>query len=113
MSDLSAALCAIAGRLNCNFILRDQPIEFEKVFSEVGLLPSIMKRADQLSNFCLGYGLGATYEDTPGTLGGLRVAFDDKTSQALRLLCVTDVLVELMHLAPSRDKTPLDDLLFD
>lgn len=103
----------IAKLLRCNFTLRDQPIDMEKVFSETGLLPSIMRRADQLSSFCLGYGLGVSFEDVQGTTLGVKVKFDEATPNSLRLLCVTDILIELIQAAPSRDITPLDDLMYD
>lgn len=103
----------IARVLRCNFTLRDQPIAIEQVFTETGLLPAILRRADQLCSFCLGYGLGVSFEESQGAMLGVRVKFDDATPNSLRLLCVADVLIELMQHAPSRDVTPLDDLMYD
>lgn len=103
----------VAKLLKCNFTLRDQPIAIDQVFTDIGLLPSIMRRADQLSSFCLGYGLGVSFEETQGAMLGVRVKFDEATPNSLRLLCATDVLIELIQSAPSRDITPLDDLMYD
>lgn len=104
---------SITKLLKCNFALRDQPISFEQAFSEAGLLPSIMRRADQLSSFCLGYGLGVSFEETQEGMLGVRVKFDEVTPTSLRLLCATDVLIELIQAAPSREIIPLDDLMYD
>ncbi len=103
----------IAKVLRCNFVLREQPISIEQVFTETGLLPAIMRRADQLCSFCLGYGLGVSFEDSQGAMLGVRVKFDEVTPNSLRLLCAADVLIELIQHAPSREITPLDDLMYD
>ncbi len=111
--NIVSQIISIAKVLRCNFTLREQPISHEQVFSEKGLLPAIIRRADQLSSFCLGYGLGVSFEETQGAMLGVRVKFDDATPNSLRLLCATDVLIELMQHAPSHDITPLDDLMYD
>lgn len=113
MEKIVEQFCAVAKLLRCNFTVRDQPIAIEQALSETGLLPAIVRRADQLSSFCLGYGLGASFEDTQGTMLGVKVKFDEATPNSLRLLCLTDVLIELIQQAPSRDVTPLDDLMYD
>lgn len=110
---ISEQIGLIAKVLRCNFVLRDQPISIEQVFAETGLLPAIMRRADQLCSFCLGYGLGVSFEDTQGAMLGVRVKFDEVTPNSLRLLCAADVLIELIQHAPSREITPLDDLMYD
>lgn len=110
---IQKSLAMIAATLNAKFYLNDRFVSFDEVFSETGLLPAITKRADQLCSLCLGYGLGATYEDVEGALLGNRVIFDDVTPNALRLLCITDVLSELIQGGPSKDYTPLDELMYD
>ena len=113
MSEINQDIEAIAKVLRCNFTLREQPISAEQVFGDGGLLPAIMRRADQLCSFCLGYGLGVTFEETQGTMLGVKVKFDDATPNSLRLICAADVIIELMQNSPSRDVTPLDDLMYD
>lgn len=113
MADIVQQIAAIARALRCNFTLRDQAISIEQAFAETGLLPAIIRRADQLSSFCLGYGLGVSFEETQGAMLGVKVKFDDATPNSLRLLCVADVIIELMQQAPNRDITPLDDLMYD
>lgn len=112
-NNLIPQICSIARVLRCNFTLREQPIPIEHVLSEAGLLPAIMRRADQLCSFCLGYGLGVSFEESQGAMLGVRVKFDDATPNSLRLLCTADVIIELMQHAPTRDVTPLDDLMYD
>lgn len=111
--DLSKSLGVIAASMNAKFYLNDRFVSFDEVFSDVGLLPAIAKRADQLCSLCLGYGLGTTYDEAEGALLGTRVVFDDVTPNVLRLLCMTDVINELIQGGPSRDYTPLDELMYD
>jgi len=110
---LQRNLGIIANRLHANFTLHDQPIESKNVFSDVGLLPAMARRADQLCSLCLGYGIGVTFEEAEGTTLGVKAIFDDVTPETLRLLCITDVVNELIQSAPSTDVTPLDELLYD
>ncbi|MFI4918680.1 MAG: type IV secretion IcmS family protein [Legionellales bacterium] len=111
--DISKCMSIIAASMNAKFYLNDIFVSSEEVFSDVGLLPAIAKRADQLCSLCLGYGLGATFDEAEGALLGTRVLFDEVTPNVLRLLCMTDVLNELIQGGPSRDYTPLDELMYD
>ncbi len=111
--DISKCMMAIAASLNAKFYLNDRFVGYEEVFSDTGLLPAIAKRADQLCSLCLGYGLGATFDETEGALLGIRVVFDEVTPNVLRLLCMTDVVNELIQGGPSRDYTPMDELMYD
>lgn len=106
-------LSAVAKAMGCQYTVRGEPIPHEKVFSPLGLLPSIMRRADQLCSFCMGYGLGLTFERSENAMLGAVVQFDTTTPNALRLLCATDVLYEFMQQASSQDSIPLDDLMLD
>ncbi len=111
--DITKCMVLIASKLSAKFMLNNHPIKYEDVFSPTGLLPAMVRRADQLSSLCLGYGLGASFEDAEGALLGTRVLFDEVTPNALRLLCLTDVVNELIQGAPSTDNTPLDELMYD
>lgn len=110
---LEKKLTAMAKRMNVNFSLKGSIVSHKEIFSDAGLLPGLTKRADQLAQLCLGYGLGATYEDVEGSLLGVKVIFDEFTPEALRLLCVLDVLNELVKSSPTKDEIPLDELLYD
>ena len=111
--ELHEEVILIAKVLRCNFTLRDQPISIKEVCSATGLLPAIVRRADQLCSFCLGYGLGASFDEVSGGLLAVKVTFDDATPNSLRLICITDVIIELMQNAPTRESTPLDALMYD
>ena len=111
--DICKSLSLIASRMNAKFYLNDRFMSYDEVFSETGLLPAIARRADQLCSLCLGYGLGVTFNDAENALLGTSVVFDEVTPNSLRLLCMTDVINELIHGGPSRDYTPLDELMYD
>lgn len=111
--DLSRQLAAVAEAMGCRYLVKGEVIPFEKVFSQTGLLPAILRRADQLCSFCLGYGLGLTFERSDGAMLGVVVQLDAITPNILRLVCATDVLYEFMQQAPSPDSISLDDLLLD
>lgn len=106
-------MALIAARMNAKFYLNDRFVSYEEVFSATGLLPALARRADQLCSLCLGYGLGVTFNDSEGALLGTQVVFDEVTPTTLRLLCITDVVNELIQGGPSKDYTPLDELMYD
>ncbi len=110
---ISTSMSIIASTMNAKFYLNDRFVSFEEVFSEKGLLPALTKRADQLCSLCLGYGLGANYSEAEEALLGIQVLFDEVTPNVLRLLCITDVISELIQGGPSKDYTPLDELMYD
>tara|TARA_Y100000588_G_scaffold268631_1_gene283876 strand:- start:452 stop:796 length:345 start_codon:yes stop_codon:yes gene_type:complete len=111
--DISKSMAMIAASMNAKFYLNDRFVSFEEVFSPTGLLPAIARRADQLCALCLGYGLGLSFSEEENTLLGSRVNFDEVTPNVLRLLCITDVMNDLIQGGPSRDYTPLDELMYD
>ena len=112
-TNISQQLASIAMTLGANFSLHSGPISYNDVFSETGLLPAIARRADQLCSLCLGYGIGVTFEEAPGTVLGVKVVFDDVTPNILRFLCITDVLSELIYMGPKQGAIPLDELMYD
>jgi intracellular multiplication protein IcmS len=111
--DLTKKLCAIAKKMNANFTFNDRPMTYQEVFAETGLLPALARRADQLCSLCLGYGIGVSFDEAEKSMLGVKVSFDDVTPNILRLLCIADVISELMNSASSRDRTPLDELMYD
>lgn len=111
--DISEKMVKIAHTLNAHFSLNGRPLTTEQVFAANGLLPAMARRADQLAMLCLGYGIGAAFEDAEGAMLGTKVIFDEMTPNVLRLLCLTDVLKELMLGTPPGQLTPLDQLMYD
>ncbi|MGE3919586.1 MAG: type IV secretion IcmS family protein [Gammaproteobacteria bacterium] len=110
---IEANLISVAKALKASFTLNDRPITYEEVFKDTGLLPAIARRADQLCSLCLGYGIGITFDEAEQSVLGVRVSFDDVTPNILRLMCITDVICELVNSAPTKDVTPLDELMYD
>lgn len=111
--NLANKLTAMSKQIGATFTLKGRPISPGEMFSDTGLLPGLSKRADQLASLCLGYGLGATYEDVEKSLLGVKVKFDEFTPDALRLFCILDVLYELIKMSSSSDVVPLDELMYD
>jgi intracellular multiplication protein IcmS len=109
--DLSFLLGQISKQMSAKYFLLDRMISYEEVFSVTGLLPGLVKRADQLCSLCMGYGLGVSYKDTEQGLLGAEVVFDDVTPLSLRLIFIVDVLYELINSSPTMDFTPMDELL--
>ena len=106
-------MAVIAKQIGVRFTLKSKPLSHDEVFSETGLLPGLAKRADQLASLCLGYGIGVSYEDEEKSLLGKKVKFDEFTPDAIRLMCITDVLFELIKTSPTKDVTSLDELMYD
>lgn len=111
--DISSQMIKAARLLNAQFSLNGRPMTMEEVFAESGLLPGIARRADQLSSLCLGYGIGVTFEESEGSMLGVKVIFDEITPNTLRVLCMLDVLTELMKGTPRGEMTSLDQLMYD
>jgi intracellular multiplication protein IcmS len=103
----------MADLLGCKFELFGKPITAEKVFAEDGLLPSFAKRAESLSTFVLNKTLGVSYQKITGSVAGIKVSFDDSIPNSYRMLCMLDVLIELIHQSPSPKNIKLDELLYD
>lgn len=111
--DITQQLSAVAQAMGCHYTLKGDPIPYDKVFSPIGLLPAILRRADQLCSFCLGYGLGLTFERSDSATLGVVVQMDSTTPNVLRLLCILDVLYEFMQQAASPEAISLDELMLD
>lgn len=112
-STLERKLVAVAKRLGATYTLKGRTLSLEEVFSATGLLPGLTKRADQLASLCMGYGLGAQYEDTEGALLGSKVIFDEFTPDVLRLFCIVDTLNELIKMSPTQGAVSVDELMYD
>ena len=111
--DMSEQMIKAARMLRGNYSLNGRPMTMEEVFSITGLLPGIARRADQLCSLCLGYGIGVTFEEAEGSVLGIKVIFDEITPNGLRLLCMIDVLNELMRGVRPGEMTALDQLMYD
>lgn len=111
--ELTKQLTGIALQLGVRFRFNERPLTHEEVFSPKGLLPGLARRADQLCSLCLGYGIGVMFEDSENTPLGVEVRFDEVTPDVLRLLCITDVMIELIKGAAHKEAVSLDELMYD
>src|SRR5438034_11607346 len=111
--DMSQQIAKVVRVMGARFSLNGRPMTADEVFAPTGLLPAIARRADQLCSLCLGYGIGVSFDEAEKSLLGIKVNFDEVTPNVLRFLCITDVLNELIRSSPSRDITPLDELMYD
>jgi intracellular multiplication protein IcmS len=113
--EISKKLCNLAKEMRVGFTLRDKTISHEEVFADTGLLPALAKRANQLCSLCLGYGIGVVFEDfdKEKSIAGTKVQFDEVTPNALRFLCICDVLYELIRSSSNASSVALDELLYD
>ncbi len=111
--EISKQLTNLATSLGVKFSFNGKPLSYEEVFSSAGLLPGMARRADQLCSLCLGYGIGVSFEDAEKAPLGIQVKFDAVTPQVLRLLCITDVIMELRKASSSKEVIALDELMYD
>src|SRR5438034_3368280 len=111
--DMSQQIAKVVRVMGARFSLNGRPMTADEVFSPTGLLPGIARRADQLCSLCLGYGIGVTFEEEEGAVLGIKAVFDDITPNGLRMLCMIDVLNELMRGVRPGDMSALDQLMYD
>lgn len=112
--NLATVLTQIFTARNMKFSFRGKPLTYAELFSDTGILPGLAKRADQLCSLCLGYGIGAKFEQKQaGSLLGFKVTFDEHTPMTLRCLCIVDVVYELAKNAKDKEFIPLDELIYD
>lgn len=111
--NFTKSLSELAKDLNVKFMFGGKPISHEDVFVETGLLPALARRADQLCSLCLGYGIGVTFIEAEKTVLGIKVQFDEVTPNVLRLLCIYDVVLEIINASASKEQVSLDELIYD
>ena len=111
MEDVLKLCNKITAKSGITYVLKSKEIEHEKVFSTSGLLPSIIKRADQLSLLLFGRKTGSVFKDNEKAMLGVEVLIDD-CRQMSALLCVSDVLMELIKKA-NNNRVDVDELLYD
>ena len=114
MDSVTKLCLALTKELNVEYKLRSKKITAEEIFAATGLLPAIMKRAEQLSVLCFSQKLGLTFDDSENAMLGVQVSMtgpDEKLSLS-GLACVSDVLIELTRGVRGGDVN-VDELLYD
>ena len=111
--DIYKCMALIAEKMQLKFTINNKPITSIEVFAANGMFSAIIKRADQLSFFCLGTGLGVKFEEASGTMMGTKTTMDNTVSNAYRIMCMTEILCELMESSPNPRQIALDNLMYD
>ncbi len=106
-------MALVADRMQLKFTINNKPLTSMEVFAEHGMFPAIIKRADQLSHFVLGTGLGIQVEQAGSSMMGTKAVMDDSVSNAYRIMCMTEILCELMESSPNPKQLALDNLMYD
>ena len=102
----------VAKATNAVYTFRDRELDYEEVFSPSGLFAGMVKRADSLSQLCLGYGLNVTFDKTQQSVLGFKVVFKGDELDAMAMACIFDVMEELRKGTIS-GKISLNDLLYE
>lgn len=111
MEDVLKICNKITKKMGITYVLKSKVIDHDKVFATSGLLPSIIKRADQLSLLLFGRKTGADYKDNEKSMLGVEVKIDG-CKRVTSLLCVADVLMELIKRSKN-NRVDVDELLYD
>ena len=83
-----------------------------EVFSDVGLLPGLIKRADQLCSLCFGLTSGASYVDDSKAVMGSKIILPQGDMPIELYYCLLDSFIELSKGAKNT-RVDLDELLYD
>lgn len=113
VEEMIQRLSELMKTLGFAFTLKGQPLPYTEVFGPAGMMPPIAKRADQLCALCLGYGIGVKFKADKAAKTGNVVEFDEQTPEALRDLCILDVVYEISKAASNKHTIRLDELLYD
>jgi intracellular multiplication protein IcmS len=112
MDSVKKVCVNLASQLEVGFVLRSKKISPDEVFSEVGLLPALMKRAEQLSLLCFNKRLGVSFKDSDSAMLGVRVEMEGDKLPISSLMCLSDVVIELTRGVRGADIS-VDELLYD
>lgn len=111
--DIHKCMALISDHMQIRYTINNKPLTSMEVFAENGMFSAIIKRADQLSSFCLGTGLGLTFEESATGMTGTKAIMDTTVSNAYRMMCMTEILCELTESSPNAKEVALDNLMYD
>lgn len=109
--DLTQFLCAFAEQMKCSFTLRGQSMPADKAFAPKALLPALLKKADHLCDFCMGHGIHVMFPEEQSSMVSYTFELKPEASKPMILLCLVDVMMDMIYAASSRDAIALDELL--
>ncbi len=105
--DIPKSMALISAAMNAKFYLNDRFVSLRKFLRTPVYLPAIARRADQLCFLMLRLWVGVSFDEAENALLGNRVVFDEVTPNVLRLLCMTDVINELIQVGQAETIHPL------
>jgi len=111
--EIYKVLSLIIDKIDVSFTLNNKPMSSEDICKPNGLFPALMRRADQLSSFCLKHGLGVKFEKSPESTIGIIATLDNTVSNAYIIMCVTEIIYEIIEASPNKRLVALDHLMYD
>lgn len=111
--EIYKVLSLVIDKIDVSFTLNNKPISSEDICKPNGLFPALMRRADQLSSFCLKHGLGVKFDKSPDTTMGITATLDNSVSNAFRIMCLVEIVYEIIEASPNRKLVALDHLMYD
>ena len=114
MQKLTQFCKSVASKRGLKFALRSKLVDVDEVFSDVGLLPALLKRADQLCMLCFGVSSGALYSEDEKSILGTRVRIEDHV-ESLPMgvyACMLDTMLEIAR-GERNGRIDMDELLYD
>ena len=111
--DIYKVLSLVIDKIDVTFTLNNKPISSEEICKPTGLFPALIRRADQLSSFCLKHGLGVKFDKASDTTIGITANLDDTISNAFRIMCITEIVYEIIEASPNKKQVALDHLMYD
>jgi len=112
MKAFSEQCISIAKHMDWRFKLKGENITHEEVFSDQGLLPGIVKKANQMALLCAGVDLGAKITEEKQSTLGKKVSFENDQLSLAAVLFITDQIIEMSKMGDGLSIS-LDDLLYD
>ena len=112
MKPFTEQCIALAKHMDWRFKLKGNNITHEEVFSDKGLLPGIVKKANQMALLCAGVDLGATFSEEKESTLGKAVSFENDRLSLAAMLFIKDQIIEMSKMGDGLTIS-LDDLLYD
>ena len=109
---ITKTMIKIAKATKAIYTFRDRELDYGEVFSTAGLFAGMVKRADSLSQLCMGYGLNVSFDTTQQSVLGFKVDFKGDHLNGIEMAFLFDVMEELRKGSIS-GKVSLNDLLYE
>lgn len=101
--EFAKVLQELAERHQRAFLYQNEPVPFDRLFSQDGTLSIFVRRADLLADFLFGEKLKVSYQSDPGTLTGEQVIISPQQKLFELVMLLYDVLEEFIVNAGNGD----------